>query len=318
MLITLGKKVARIWRFCGDVVSLRSLKIHKSIVMKYMSVLLVLATVALVAVACGPKKNAQKEEPVKEEAPKMLVLYYSQTSNTKAVAQEIANKLGADIEEIVPVELYDGDFQATIERGKKELDEGSYPEIQPLTADVAKYDVVFIGYPIWFGTYAPPIITFLNQTDLSGKKVVPFCTFGSGGLDSSVRDLVEKLPDAEILPGYGVRAARLEAMPNEVDQFLKANGFIEGEFVQLEEFPEQHEVSEEEAAIFDAAVGDYPMIHAKAQTVAARAIPNGTEYLFTAVDQPRDDNPNMPPAGALKVYVTVIEGEAPVFTQVVR
>ena len=107
-------------------------------------------------------------------------------------------------------------------------------------------------------------------------------------------------------------------MPNEVDQFLKVNGFIEGEFVQLEEFPEQHEVSEEEAAIFDAAVGDYPMIHAKAQSVATRAIPNGTEYLFTAVDQPRDDNPNMPPAGELKVYVTVIEGEAPVFTQVLR
>ena len=286
--------------------------------MKYMTLLLVLATVAVAVVACGPKKNAQKEEPVEKKVPKCLVLYYSQTSNTKAVAQEIANKLDADIEEIVPVELYDGDFHATIERGKKELDEGNYPEIQPLTADVANYDVVFIGYPIWFGTYAPPIATFLEQTDLSGKKVVPFCTFGSGGLDSSIRDLVEKLPNAEILPGYGVRAARLDAMPYEVDQFLKANGFIEGEFVQLEEFPELHEVSEEEATIFDAAVGDYPMMHAKATMVAARAIPNGTEYLFTAVDLPREDNPNMPPAGEMKVYVTAIEGEAPVFTQVVR
>jgi len=280
--------------------------------------LLVLATVTLAAVSCGPKKNAQKEEPAKETAPKTLVLFYSQTSNTKAVAQEIANRLGADIEEIVPVELYDGDFHATIERGKKELDEGIFPEIQPLTADVANYDVVFIGYPIWFGTYAPPVITFLNSVDLSGKKVVPFCTFGSGGLDSSVRDLVEKQPNAEVLPGYGVRAARLEAMPKEIDQFLKANGFIEGEFVQLEAFPEQHPVSDEEAAIFDAAVGDYPMIHAKAATVASRAIPDGTEYLFVAFDLPREDNPNLPPAGEIKVYVTVVEGEAPVFTQVVR
>ena len=286
--------------------------------MKYMSLLLAFTAVMVAVVACGPKKNAQKEEPIEKKAPKCLVLYYSQTSNTKAVAQEIANKLGADIEEIVPVELYDGDFHATIERGKKELDEGNYPEIQPLTADVANYDVVFIGYPIWFGTYAPPIATFLKQTDLSGKKVVPFCTFGSGGLDSSIRDLVEELPDAEILPGYGVRAARLDAMPKEVDQFLKANGFIEGEFVQLEEFPDLHEVSEEEAAIFDAAVGDYPMMHAKAVAVALRVIPGGMEYLFTAVDQPREDNPNMPPAGELKVYVTVIEGETPVFTQVVR
>ena len=286
--------------------------------MKCLKLILVLATVTMAAVSCGPKKNAQKEEAPKEEAPKMLVLYYSQTSNTKAVAKEIASRLGADIEEIVPVELYDGDFQATIERGKKELDEGAYPEIQPLKADVTKYDVIFIGYPVWFGTYAPPVITFLNQVDLSGKKVVPFCTFGSGGLDSSVRDLAEAEPNAEILPGYGVRAARLEAMPNEIDQFLKASGFIEGEYTKLEAFSEQHPVSEEEAAIFNAAVEGYPMLNAEAKTVASRTLPNGTEYLFTAADRPREDNPKMPPAGELKVYVTVVEGETPVFTQVVR
>lgn len=278
---------------------------------------LVLATVTLAAVSCGPKKTEQTTE-TKEEAPKMLVVFYSQTSNTKQVAEIMATQLGADLAEIVPVEPYDGDFYATIERGKKELDEKAYPEIQPLAVDVANYNVIFLGYPIWFGTYAPPVFTFLNQVDLSGKKVVPFCTFGSGGLDSSVKDLAKAELEAEILPGYGVRAARLEAMPKEVDQFLKANGFVEGEFVKLEAFPEQHPVSEEEAAIFDAAVNGYPMLHAQAKTVASRVIPDGVEYLFTAVDLPREENPDMPPAGEIQVYVTVVEGEAPVFTQVVR
>ena len=285
--------------------------------MKNMKLVLVIVTVTLAAVSCGPKKTTQKTEE-EQVAPKMLVLYYSQTSNTKAVAQEIATKLGADLEEIVPVELYDGDFQATIERGKKELDEGAFPEIQPLKVDVTKYDVIFLGYPIWFGTYAPPVITWLNQVDLSGKKVVPFCTFGSGGLESSVKDLVEAEPKAEILPGYGVRAARLEAMPKEIDQFLKAGGFIEGEYTKLEEFPEQHPVNEEEVAVFDAAVGDYPMMHAQAKAVASRNIPDGVEYMFTAVDLPREDRPNMPPAGEMSVYVTVIGDEAPVFTKVIR
>jgi flavodoxin len=285
--------------------------------MKNLKIMLVLATVTLTAVSCGPKKGTQNAE-VKQETPKMLVLYYSQTSNTKAVAQEIATKLGADMEEIVSVNPYDGDFQATIERCIQEREEGVIPEIQPVKADLAKYDVIFLGYPIWFGTYAPPVVTFLNQVDLSGKKIVPFCTFGSGGLDSSVRDLAETQPNAEILPGYGVRAARLDAMPKEVDQFLKAGGFIEGEYTKLEAFAEPHEVSADEAAIFDAAVGDYPMMHAQAKTVATRALPNGTEYLFTAVDLPREGNPNMPPAGELKVYVTVVEGETPVFTQVIR
>ena len=280
--------------------------------------LMVLATLALAVVSCGPKQENPKVEPQKETTPKMLVLYYSQTSNTQSVAQEIATKLGADLEEIVPVELYDGDFEATIARGKKELDEGNYPEIQPIKANVADYDVVFIGYPIWFGTYAPPIFTLLDQVDLSGKKVVPFCTFGSGGLESSMKDLAKAEPKAEILPGYGVRAARIEAMPKEVDQFLKANGYIKGEYTQLEAFSEHHPVSEEETAIFDAAVGDYPMIHAKAKTVASRNLPDGKEYEFVAADMPRGDNPNMPPAGELKVYVSVIGDEAPVFTKVVR
>lgn len=286
--------------------------------MKNLKLILVLATMTMTAVSCGPKKVTPKEEPTKDETPKALVLYYSQTSNTKAVAQEIATRIGADIEEIVAVNPYDGDFQATIERCMQEREQGTITEIQPITADLAKYDVVFIGYPVWFGTFAPPVITFLDQTDLSGKKIVPFCTFGSGGLDSSVKDLMEKQPKAEILPGYGVRAARMEAMPNEIDQFLKANGFLEGEYVKLEEFPEQHPVSEEETAIFDAAVDGYPMLHAQAKTVASRNLPNGVEYLFTAVDLPRENNPKMPPAGELKVFVTVLDGKTPVFTQVVR
>ena len=281
--------------------------------MKKLKLLLVLATVTLTAASCSPKKEATQEE-----MPKMLVLYYSQTGITKTVAHEIANKLGADIEEIAAVNPYDGDFQATIDRCMQEREKGIIPDIQPVKADISQYDIIFIGYPVWFGTYAPPVATFLDSVDLSGKKIVPFCTFGSGGLESSVKEMTEKQPNAEILPGYGVRAARIEAMPEEVDNFLKANGFLEGEYTQLEEFPEQHEVSDEEAAIFDAAVDGYPMLHANAKTVASRDIPNGTEYLFTAIDLPRKDRPNMPPAGEMQVYVTVTEGNAPVFTKVIR
>ena len=284
--------------------------------MKTLKLSMVLATVVLAAVSCGPKKEAQKD--TSKEAPKMLVLYYSQTSNTKAVAEEIANRLKADIEAIVPVNPYDGDFQATIDRCMQEREEGVVTEIKPLASDVSKYDVIFIGYPVWFGTFAPPVATFLDNVDLSGKKIVPFCTFGSGGLESSVKDMAEKQPKAEILPGYGVRAERMEAMPAEVDNFLKASGFVKGDFFQPDEFSELHAVSKEESAIFDAAVAGYPMLNAKAKTVASRAIPNGVEYLFTAVDLPREKNSKMPPAGEMEVYVTQLDGETPVFTRVVR
>lgn len=276
--------------------------------MKTTKLILAVMIVAMTAACSGPKEEAQK----------VLVLYYSQTNNTKAVAEEIANRLGADIEEIVAVNPYDGDFQATIERCKQEREKGVLPDIQPIKADISQYDVIFIGYPVWFGTYAPPVTAFLGNVDLSGKKIVPFCTFGSGGLESSVKDLAAAQPKAEILPGYGVRAARMEAMPEEIDWFLKANGFMEGDFTQLEEFSAQHPVSEEETAVFDTAVNGYPMLHAKAVTVGTRQIPNGTEYLFNAEDLPREDKPDMPPAGKIQVYVTVIDGKTPVFTRVVR
>ena len=268
--------------------------------MKAMKWMLALVAMVLAVVSCSQKKEAPKS--------KVLVLYYSQTSNTKTVAQEIANKLGADIEEIVAVNPYDGDFEATIARCMQEREKGVKPEIKPIAANLADYDTIFIGYPVWFGTFAPPMAAFLDQADLSGKKIVPFCTFGSGGLNTSVKELAAKQPKAEILPGYGVRAARVAAIPSEVDQFLKAGGFIEGEYVVLEDFPEQQPVSEEQS------------IHAKATKVASRAVPGGTEYLFTAVDLPRETTAvqTTPPPAEMQIYVLALEGEDPVFTQVLR
>lgn len=275
--------------------------------MKRLSLIFAVMAAMVLAVSCGQKK-----------AQKVLVLYYSQTSNTKMVAEEIATKLGADIEEIVAVNPYDGDFQATIQRCMQERKEGVVPDIKPLKSKIAKYDVIFIGYPIWFGTYAPPVAKFLETYDLSGKKIVPFCTFGSGGLESSLKDLGKAQPDAVLCDGYGVRAARMEAMPAEIDQFLKEKGFLAGSYVKLDEFPELHEVTEEEDYIFVKATDDYPMMHAKAMMVASRAIPNGTEYLFLAVDQPREVRNDMPPAGEMKVFVQVIGDTKPEFTKVIR
>ncbi len=292
--------------------------------MKYLKILMCAAVALMTVVSCTPKKETPKS--------KVLVLYYSLTSNTKTVAQEIATRLDADIEEITLVEPYDTAFQVTIDRCKADREKGILPEIKPLKANIADYDWIFIGYPIWFGTYAPPIASLLDKIDLSGKFVVPFCTFGSGGLESSTKDLAEKQPNAKVMPGYGVRAARMNAMPKELEHFLKRNSALmaaldttnvaapeqtESVFMPAD-FPEQHPVSTDEAAIFDTAVNGYPMLNAKAKTVASRTILEGTEYLFTAMDKPREDKPDMPPASEIKVYVIVEKGKAPEFTRVVR
>lgn len=274
--------------------------------------ILIMAAVLLSAISCGRNDDS-----------KILILYYSQSGTTKSVAEVLQKRLSADMEAIVPLEPYDGDYQATIERGRKELEADILPDIQAIASGISAYDVIFLGFPVWFGTYARPIATLLAAADFSGKKVVPFCTFGSGGLESSVKNIREKQPDAEVLDGYGIRAARIDAVAAELDCFLKTNGFIAGESEPLLSFPESRPVTEEESNIFDIAVGDYPMIRAKAEEVASRPVPGGTEYLFTARNLPadipgRDAPQDRPVSRTIKVYVLAEDGRAPVFTQVVR
>ena len=261
---------------------------------------LFIAMVAVLALAsCAGKKEA---------ASKSIVIYYSQLNSTKAVAEQIAGKLDIPIVAIQPVVPYDDDFNATIQRGQKEMN-GELPEIKPLDVKLEDYDVIFLGYPIWFGTYATPMMTFLKNADLKGKKIVPFCTFGSGGLNTSVNDLKKALPESEILPGYGVRAARLDAIPTEVDYFLKANGFLKGDFNPLPDFSAQAPASDEMKALFHAAVDSYGMIRAEAESVCERAIPGGKEYFFTAREAM---------GGTIQVYVVDPDNGDPVFTQVIR
>ena len=246
---------------------------------------------------------------------KTLVLYYSQTGTTQTVAEELQKQLGADIERIEAVVPYDGDFQATIQRGGDELRSGEVPELKPIQANLADYDVIFIGYPIWFGTYARPIATLVKENDFAGKTIVPFCTFGSGGLSTSTEDLKKALPDADIRPGYGVRSARVAAAAKELDRFLKENGFKEGDVAPLPDYSEQQPVTEEDSLIFDAACSGYQFPLGTPQTVGKRQTEESTDYKFTVKSRGFNGE-----EGTSTIYVTVGNeaGAKPEFTEVVR
>ena len=246
---------------------------------------------------------------------KTLVLYYSQTGTTQAVAEELQKQLGADIERIEAVVPYDGDFQATIQRSGDERQKGELPEIKPIQANLADYDVIFIGYPIWFGTYAMPIATLVKENDFAGKTLVPFCTFGSGGLSASIEALKKALPKADIRQGYGVRQARIEAAPKEIDRFLKENGFKEGNVAPLPDYSEQQAVTEEDSLIFDAACSNYQFPLGTPQTVGKRQTEESTDYKFTVKSRGMNGE-----EATSTIYVTVgnEEGAKPEFTEVVR
>ena len=248
-------------------------------------------------------------------AQKILVLYYSETGTTKTVAEELQQQLGADIEAVEAVVPYTGNFQETIQRSGRERESGELPAIKPLKSRIADYDVVFLGYPIWFGTYAMPIATLVKEQDFAGKTIVPFCTFGSGGLNSSADALRSALPKAKIQRGYGVRAARVAAAPKELDRFLKENGYKKGKVKKLRDYSAQRPVTAEERAIFDAACSNDQFPLGTPQTVGKRRTPDGTDYKFTVKGRGMNGEES-----TSTIYVTVgkAPGAKPEFTEVVR
>lgn len=266
----------------------------------------------LMMMACGNKKGDNVKDNVSEES--VLVLYYSQTGATASVANQIKLCLNADVEEIVCEDPYSGDFQATIERCMKEREAGEMPAIKPLESDVQKYDIIFLGYPIWFGTYALPISTLIENVNFEGKTIVPFCTFGSGGLESSTEDLKAKLPQSDIKEGFGIRNARLKYMQEEVDDFLKRNGYVQGEVEGLPDFQIQEELTDSDKAIYHEACDGYPFPMGTPTSVAKRFTSKGTEFRFTA------QNANDPGAVTSTVFVELRneEGAKAEFTKVIR
>ena len=248
-------------------------------------------------------------------AQKMLVLYYSETGTTKTVAEELQKQTGADIEVIEAVKPYSGNFQETMQRGQREMQNGELPELKPLKSKLADYDVIFLGYPIWFGTYAVPIATLVKENDFAGKTIVPFCTFGSGGLNTSADALKKALPKATIKEGYGVRTARVAAAAKELDRFLKENGFKEGKVEKLSEYSAQVPVTDADKAIFDAACSSYQFPLGTPSTVGKRQTAESMDYKFTVKSRGFDGSES-----SSVIYVTVgkQQGAKPEFTQVVR
>ena len=127
------------------------------------------------------------------EGGKVLVAYFSATGTTKTLAEYAADALGADLYEILPEEPYssaDLDYGNSSSRSSVEMnDPSARPGISGSVEDMAQYDIIFLGYPIWWGE-APRIVdTFMESYDFSGKTIVPFCTSASSGIGSSARNL---------------------------------------------------------------------------------------------------------------------------------
>jgi len=130
---------------------------------------------------------------------KTAVVYYSWSGNTRFAAEIIAKKAGADLFEIKAEKPYDGDFGKCCDEAKPECYGKTLRPIKSIEGlDLAKYDVVFVGTPNWWGTMAPPVRTWVAQSKdaLKGKTVCLFQTHGGGGMQRVGKDFAEVIGDA--------------------------------------------------------------------------------------------------------------------------
>ena len=192
--------------------------------MKKLFSLLLAAAMVLTLAACGTTNagNDAADEPKNDVAAdtadpapvdnapestggKVLVACFSATGHTRAIAEYLQTALDADLYEIVPQEPYtadDLDYHTDGCRANREQNDDTVrPAISGSVDNMDGYDVVFVGYPIWWGQAPKIIYTFLESYDFSGKTIVPFCTSGGSGIDGSLSGLRALAPDAEWLTG---------------------------------------------------------------------------------------------------------------------
>lgn len=137
-----------------------------------------------------------------ENSSKVLIAYFSVTRTTKGVAENIAGTLSADLYEIIPSEPYvddDLDYNNSNSRTSIEMnDKLSRPEIANNVENIEDYDIIFLGYPIWWGEAPHIIYTFMKSYDFSGKTIIPFCTSASSGIGASAENIHSVVSDNAI------------------------------------------------------------------------------------------------------------------------
>ena len=156
--------------------------------------------------------NGNSNDDVNVSGGRTLVVYFSAQGHTEAVAEQIAENLGADIFEIVPADEYtsdDLDWTDDNSRVTREYEDESLRDVQLVSTEVPNwedYDTIIIGYPIWWGIAAWPVNTFVEANDFSGKTVIPFCTSSSSGLGQSGELLADAAGTGNWLEGQRFRS----------------------------------------------------------------------------------------------------------------
>jgi flavodoxin len=179
---------------------------------------------------------SMKEKKTKPEDSKCLIAYFSRpgnnyvggtivdlpVGNTEVVAKTIQEMTGGELFHIEAVRAYPKDYTETTDVAKEELRTSARPKLTGHVEDMASYGTIFLGYPNWWGTMPMPVFSFLEEYDLAGKTIVPFCTHEGSGLGHSVADIRKTCPKSAVRDGLAIRGGDVKLAHAEVIGWINA------------------------------------------------------------------------------------------------
>lgn len=164
-----------------------------------------------------------------------LIVYYSRAGqnycngtlrtlpvgNTRVAAQMLHTLTGAPLFELVPVQPYDADYNVCINQAQQDQCRGARPAIRAWPDKLADSEILYLGYPNYWGTMPMVLFTFLEQADTAGKVICPFCTHEGGGLGRSEGDIRRLCPDATVLPGLALHGAAVARAGGDIARWVQ-------------------------------------------------------------------------------------------------
>jgi flavodoxin len=171
---------------------------------------------------------------------KCLIAYYSRKGNnyaggsivnlpignTEVIAKIIQEMTDGDLFHIDTVNSYPEDYTETTNVAKKEQNDNARPELSNNVKNMDSYNVIFLGYPNWYGTMPMALFTFLEEYDFSEKTIIPFCTHEGSGMGQSENDIKKLCPKSNVLKGQPIRGSNVNKAGNNVSSWLQKLGMI--------------------------------------------------------------------------------------------
>ncbi len=168
---------------------------------------------------------------------KILIAYYSRkgqnyvggsivnlpVGNTEVIATKIQELTGNDLFEIDTIKPYPTDYTETTNVAMDEKRGNARPELTATVDNMDSYDVIYLGYPNWWGTFPMAVFTFLESYNFSGKTIIPFCTHEGSGLGNSESDIKKLCPNAKVLPCLAIRGSSVGRANNEISNWITNN-----------------------------------------------------------------------------------------------